>query len=122
MVAAADKAVGTGEEVATVDENTGAAEVSLPWLTPRARGRSRRRGRGCGNDRVVSAADMVVWRWVGVTAMELTAATEVNTQVYMPPFAPLFATLTLLLLLAACPRNPPLESVLYLQQNAGGIG
>ena len=37
-------------------------------------------------------------------------ATEVNTQVHMPLFLPLLITLTLLLLLAAAPRNSPLET------------
>ena len=42
--------------------------------------------------------------------MELAAAAEVNAQVCTPLFPPLLTTLTLLLLLVASPRNPPLET------------
>ena len=53
---------------------------------------------------------VVVLRWEGVTVIELATAAEVKTQVYMSLFAPLLAALTLLILLAASPRNPPLET------------
>ena len=45
--------------------------------------------------------------------MELAAAAEVNTQAYMPLFTPFLATLTLLLLLVASPRNLLLETLAF---------
>ena len=54
--------------------------------------------------------NVVVWPWGEVTAVELAAAAEVNTQAHMPILVPLLATLTLLLLLTASPRNPLLET------------
>ena len=83
-----------------MDEVAGTAELSSPWVwSP---------GAGRGDGGVVSTVDVVMWRWGGVTTLELAAAAEVNTQAHMPLFAPLLATLTLLLLLAASPRNPTL--------------
>ena len=46
-------------------------------------------------------------------ARNQNAAAVVNTQVDMPLFAPLLATLTLLLTLTASPRNPPLETLVF---------
>ena len=56
---------------------------------------------------------MVVWRWQGVTAVELATAAEMDIQVCLPLFAPLLATLTLLLSLAASPRNLPLKTLAF---------
>ena len=55
--------------------------------------------------------NVVVWRWEEITAVELAVAAEVNTQARMPLPAPLLATLTLLLLLVASPRNLPLKTL-----------
>ena len=46
--------------------------------------------------------------------MELVAATEVNTQLHMLLFVSLLANPTLLLLLAASPRNPLLETLSFI--------
>ena len=91
-----------------------AADGLPPWLMSQGpRGRGRRRGQGRGDGGVVFAVDVVMWRWGGLSAVELVAAAEVNTQAHMPLFAPLLATLTFLLLLVAAPRNPPLETLAF---------
>ena len=66
-----------------------------------------------GDGGVVSAVDVVVGWWGEVIAVELAAAAEVNTQAHMPLFVPLLATLILLLLISASPRNLSLETLAF---------